>query len=179
MKDRWSVVVTDEAQEYKTPNTKVSHALKSLSPRFRIACTGTPVETRLLDVWNIFDFLQPGQLLGSAKEFTAKYERPIDRDRKEGQRDSLTTLRAQLRYGTRSAFFLRKEKTSLRNLPRKSEHVLECELSPNQREWHIDIVQRAREGGAGNHPFALLQQLMKVYQHPSLVPSYQPPSPED
>ena len=70
MKERLSIVVTDEAQEYKTPNTKVSHALKSLSPRFRIACTGTPVETRLLDVWNIFDFLQPGQLLGSAKEFT-------------------------------------------------------------------------------------------------------------
>jgi SNF2 family DNA or RNA helicase len=43
----WSAVVTDEAQEYKTPSTKVSHALKALNARFRIACTGTPVETRL------------------------------------------------------------------------------------------------------------------------------------
>jgi len=51
MKDRLSIVVTDEAQEYKTPSTKISHALKSLSPRFRVACTGTPVETRLLDIW--------------------------------------------------------------------------------------------------------------------------------
>jgi superfamily II DNA or RNA helicase len=179
MKDHWSFVVTDEAQEYKTPNTKISHALKSLSPRFRVACTGTPVETRLLDVWNIFDFLQPGQLLGSAKDFTEKYERPIERDKKDGPRDSLTTLRSQLRYGSRSAFVLRRDKTSLRGLPRKTEHTLECELSADQREWHLDLVQRAHEGGSGNHPFGLLQQLMLVYQHPSLVPSYQPPSPEE
>ena len=80
MRDRWSVVVTDESQEYKTPNTKVSHALKSLDPRFRIACTGTPVETRLLDVWNVFDFLQPGRLLGSAAEFSKEYERVDESD---------------------------------------------------------------------------------------------------
>lgn len=179
MKDHWSFVVTDEAQEYKTPNTKISHALKSLNPRFRVACTGTPVETRLLDVWNIFDFLQPGQLLGSAKDFTEKYERPIERDKKDGPKDSLTTLRSQLRYGSRSAFVLRRDKTSLRGLPRKIEHTLECLLSADQREWHLDLVQRAHEGGPNNHPFGLLQQLMLVYQHPSLVPSYQPPTPEE
>ena len=180
MKDHWSFVVTDEAQEYKTPNTKISHALKSLSPRFRVACTGTPVETRLLDVWNIFDFLQPGQLLGSAKDFTDKYERPIERDKKDGSKDSLTTLRSQLRYGSRSAFVLRRDKASLQGLPRKIEHTLECLLSADQREWHlVSLVQRAHEGGPSNHPFGLLQQLMLVYQHPSLVPSYQPPTAEE
>ena len=41
----WSVVVTDEAQEYKVPNTKaLSHAVKALQPDFHIASTGTPVE---------------------------------------------------------------------------------------------------------------------------------------
>lgn len=179
MKDHWAFVVTDEAQEYKTPSTKISHALKSLSPGFRIACTGTPVETRLLDVWNIFDFLQPGQLLASAREFTEKYERPLERNGKEGLNESLTRLREKLRYGSGDAFVLRRDKTSLRDLPLKHEHVLECELSPSQREWHKDLIQRAREGGWGNHPFALLQQLMMVYQHPSLVPRYEPPSPEE
>ena len=33
-KMRWSAVVTDEAQEYKTPSTKVSHAMKALNSRF-------------------------------------------------------------------------------------------------------------------------------------------------
>ena len=33
MTSHWSVVVTDEAQEYKTPSAKISHPLKSLYPR--------------------------------------------------------------------------------------------------------------------------------------------------
>lgn len=179
MKDRWSFVVTDEAQEYKTPSTKVSHALKSLSPRFRVACTGTPVETRLLDVWNIFDFLQPGQLLGSAKEFVEKYEKPSQQGAGAGLGRSLAELRSQLRYGSRNSFVLRRDKTALEGLPKKNEHVLECDLSQDQRDWHMDILQRAREGGASNHPFGLLQQLMMAYQHPSLVPHYRPPSPQE
>lgn len=59
-KSLWSVVVTDEAHEFKTPNSKISHAMKALQPDFRIACTGTPVENRLLDMWNIIDTVQPG-----------------------------------------------------------------------------------------------------------------------
>ena len=178
MKDRLSIVVTDEAQEYKTPSTKISHALKSLSPRFRVACTGTPVETRLLDVWNMFDFLQPGQLLGSAKQFTDRYEKPIQENTEAGPKESLSSLRSRLGYGSRNAFVLRRDKSSLKGLPAKHEHILDCFLSPSQREWHLDIIQRAKEGGPNNHPFGLLQQLMLVYQHPSLVPHYDPPSPE-
>jgi superfamily II DNA or RNA helicase len=176
MKDHLSIVVTDEAQEYKTPSTKISHALKSLSPRFRVACTGTPVETRLLDVWNIFDFLQPGQLLGSAKQFTDRYEKPIQENTQATPRESLTTLRSRLGYGSHNAFVLRRDKSSLKGLPAKHEHILSCALSPAQREWHLDIIQRAKEGGSNNHPFGLLQQLMLVYQHPSLVPHYDPPT---
>lgn len=179
MKDRLSIVVTDEAQEYKTPSTKISHALKSLSPRFRVACTGTPVETRLLDVWNIFDFLQPGQLLGSARQFTDRYEKPIQENAEAGPKESLSTLRARLGYGSRNAFVLRRDKSSLKGLPAKHEHTITCFLSPSQREWHLDIIQRAKEGGPNNHPFGLLQQLMLVYQHPSLVPHYDPPAPEE
>ncbi len=178
MKDRLSIVVTDEAQEYKTPSTKISHALKSLSPRFRVACTGTPVETRLLDVWNIFDFLQPGQLLWSAKQFTDRYEKPILEEPETGPKESLSTLRSRLGYGSRNAFVLRRDKSSLKGLPAKHEHVMSCFLSPSQREWHLDIIQRAKEGGPNNHPFGLLQQLMLVYQHPSLIPHYDPPTPE-
>lgn len=55
----------DEAQEYRTPNTRVSHAMKALKADFEIASTGTPVENRLLDLWNLFDAIQPGLLLSA------------------------------------------------------------------------------------------------------------------
>src|SRR5207245_4108288 len=109
MKEHWSVVVTDEAQEYKTPNTKISHALKSLAPRFRIACTGTPVETRLMDLWNIFDFLQPGQLLGSAQEFRKLYEQPLENEETEAHDNAVSRLRECLRFGKEDAFVLRRD----------------------------------------------------------------------
>jgi hypothetical protein len=174
MGEGWSVVVTDEAQEYKTPSTKVSHALKSLAPRFRIACTGTPVETRLMDLWNIFDFLQPGKLLGSAQEFRRRYEIPLEAEETKTRESVIPQLRERLRIGKQNAFVLRRDKTTLPELPAKHEHYLECDLSPRQRDWHLDLVSRARSGGAGNHPFSLIAQLMTVYQHPGLVPQYEP-----
>jgi SNF2 family DNA or RNA helicase len=121
----WSIVVTDEAQEYKTTNTKISHALKSLNPRFRIACTGTPVETRLGDVWNIFDFLQPGPLLGSASEFRSNYEAPLQDP--QSADEVLNTLKAKLRFNRPDAYLLRRDKkTSLPGLPSKHEHLINC-----------------------------------------------------
>jgi SNF2 family DNA or RNA helicase len=171
---KWFVVVTDEAQEYKTASTKISHALKSLSPRFRVACTGTPVETTLMDVWNIFDFLQPGKLLGSASEFRDKYGNPIHSEDQATRSAALSDLKERLQLNKRNAFVLRREKTQLPGLPSKVEHIITCELSQKQREWHLDVVKRAGTGGEGNHPLSLIQQLMKVYQHPGLLPRYEP-----
>lgn len=179
LKDRLTVVVTDEAQEHKTPSTKISHALKSLAPRFRIACTGTPVETRLLDVWNIFDYLQPGQLLGSASEFRDQYEKNVEGDDHESRAATLNRLKDRLRYRSPDAFLLRRDKVELVGLPKKHEHQLYCDLSDSQRNWHLDLVNRVRLGGDDNHPFGLIHYLMRVYQHPALVPKYAPLSPRE
>jgi len=174
MKTAWSVVVTDEAQEYKTPKTKISHALKSLSPSFRIACTGTPVETKLMDVWNIFDFLQPGSLLGSAREFHEEFVRPFE-NQPERSKEILDSLRNKLHFGKKTAYVLRRDKASeLEGLPQKHIHPYYCDLSAEQREMHIDFIKRGRTGGEGNHPFSLIQQLMRLYQHPALIPRYEP-----
>jgi SNF2 family DNA or RNA helicase len=179
LKDNLTVVVTDEAQEHKTPSTKISHALKSLSPKFRVACTGTPVETRLLDVWNIFDYLQPGQLLGSASEFRNKYEKDIEATDSEKGAIVLDSLKDRLRYSSPDAFLLRREKTSLAGLPKKHEHQIFCDLSDKQREWHMDLVNRVKLGGQEGHPLGLIHHLMRVYQHPALVPRYDPISGAD
>ncbi|MFH0810415.1 MAG: SNF2-related protein [Pseudomonadota bacterium] len=160
---KWAAVVTDEAQEFKTPSTKISHALKSLDPRFRVALTGTPVETRLLDVWNIFDFLQPGHLR-SAKEFCDDYERHLEDD--SACSDALNRLKKSLAHGEPDAFILRRNKTELKDLPPKHEHEIYCQLSDIQRQHHLDLVRQA--GTGASHHFSLLSSLMFLYQHPDL-----------
>jgi SNF2 family DNA or RNA helicase len=178
MKDHWAVVVTDEAQEHKTPDSKISHALKTLSPRFRIASTGTPVETKLLDVWNIFDFLHPG-LLGSAAQFTKRHERPPETGPANGA-GGVADLKDRLLFGRPSALLLRRDKsTALKDLPAKHEHRIYSDLTPEQRRWHVDLIQKASAEEDRGHPFALISQLMRLYEHAALVPRYEPIPPAD
>tara|TARA_R110001583_G_scaffold195553_2_gene376063 strand:- start:7078 stop:10944 length:3867 start_codon:yes stop_codon:yes gene_type:complete len=76
-RQQFSFVICDEAQRIKTPGTQVTLAAKKLKAHFRIACTGTPVENSLADLWCLFDFVQPG-LLGALEDFGKMYRRPIE-----------------------------------------------------------------------------------------------------
>jgi Holliday junction resolvase len=86
----FSFVICDEAQRIKTPGTLVTMAAKKLKADFRIACTGTPVENSLADLWCLFDLVQPG-LLGSLEAFGKTYRRPIECGTDE-LKDALGTL---------------------------------------------------------------------------------------
>ncbi len=76
-RQKWSAMICDEAQKIKNPNAMVSRAAKKQNARFKIACTGTPVENTLTDLWCLFDFIQPG-LLGALATFGPQYKRPIE-----------------------------------------------------------------------------------------------------
>ena len=65
----WDLVILDEAQAIKNPNTKQTKTIKQIKSKAKIAMTGTPIENKLADLWSLFDFLNSG-LLGNSKEFT-------------------------------------------------------------------------------------------------------------
>ena len=69
------MVVIDEAHYIKNPDairTRNSRRLLDSCDR-AILLTGTPLENRLLDLWSIVDFIQPGYL-GDQEHFTETYE---------------------------------------------------------------------------------------------------------
>lgn len=76
-KQPFAFVICDEAQRIKNPGALVTMSVKKLKADFRVACTGTPVENSLADLWCLFDFVQPG-LLGALEEFRDTYRRPIE-----------------------------------------------------------------------------------------------------
>lgn len=86
----FAFAICDEAQRIKTPGTQSSLAARALKADFRVACTGTPVENSLADLWCLFDFVQPG-LLGALEEFGRTYRRPIECDTDE-QKAALASL---------------------------------------------------------------------------------------
>jgi len=82
--EKWSIMICDEAQRIKNPNAMVTRAAKKQNVIFRVACTGTPVENTLADLWCLFDYVQPG-LLGAHNDFGRRYRRPIDAETEEEQ----------------------------------------------------------------------------------------------
>lgn len=112
-KQPFAFVICDEAQRIKTPGTQVTLAVKKLKADFRIACTGTPVENSLADLWCLFDFVQPG-LLGGLEEFGKTYRRPIECET-EAHREALHRLQAVIAPQT-----LRRTKADIKSdLPKK------------------------------------------------------------
>jgi len=164
----WSVVVIDEAQEIKEPSTAVTYALKVLNPTFRIASTGTPVETSLTNLWSIMDFAQPGNRLGSLKSFNKEYGRFSFDDLSLGLK-----LRDALGFNTEEGLVLRRAKKDvLKDLPGKTVIEHECELDQSlktQYEGIINFVRGSQKGSVA--ALQGLHQMSQVSQHPFLLES--------
>ena len=75
-KQKWQVMIIDEAQNIKNHDTAQSKAVKSIPANIRIAMSGTPVENRLTEFWSIMDYTNKGYL-GTVKNFKDDYANPI------------------------------------------------------------------------------------------------------
>jgi SNF2 family DNA or RNA helicase len=155
----WSVIITDEAQEYKAPPTKISHAIKALHPDIHIACTGTPVENRFLDLWNLVDAIQPA-LLGTAEQFRERFERnetPLS--------ERVANLKQNLLFGRRNTFVMRRDKSDVLDLPAKTISPLYADMNDWEVSTHQELVGTI---GSSSH-LAVLHRLVALYQHPTLL----------
>ena len=168
---RWETVVLDEAQAIKNMATKRSQAAMQLNAGFRIATTGTPVENRLDELWNLFRFLNPG-LLGSHQSFTVRFANPIERDRDKAAR---TLLKKLIR-----PFILRRTKSQvLEELPPRTEIVQRVELSTEEAAFYEALRRKALDnlGGAesqapGERQIRILAEIMRLRRaccNPQLV----------
>lgn len=64
----WKLVVLDEAQNIKNPNSDRTKFVKKIPRESCIAVTGTPFENHVTDIWSLVDFVLPG-LLGTESEY--------------------------------------------------------------------------------------------------------------
>lgn len=120
------MIIVDEAQNIKNPDTAQTLAIKMLKADVKVAMTGTPVENRLTELWSIFDFINKGYL-GSLKEFQKSYAIPIERFKEH-------TRASKLRMSI-SPFVLRRLKTDkhvISDLPEKMVLNEYCYLSKVQ-----------------------------------------------
>ncbi len=169
---RWEVVVLDEAQSIKNAATKAARAARKLQAEHRLALSGTPLENHLEELRSIADFVLPGYL-GTAEWFRRRFAKPIE----EGDAQALEVLKRAI-----EPFKLRRLKSQvLTDLPPKIDDVRHADLTPHQALLYREILSRARTSGLLDriqdssvpldytHVFAVLSQLKRLCDHPSLV----------
>ncbi|MBA3006464.1 MAG: restriction endonuclease [Proteobacteria bacterium] len=166
---RWSAMICDEAQKIKNPNAMVTRAAKKQNARLKIACTGTPVENTLTDLWCLFDFAQPG-LLGALNSFGDRYRRPIEAESEE-EKARVEELRTII-----APQIMRRTKAEVaKDLPSKIINT-ECRslpISDRQRALYAHAISQFRHRPAagpsvsGLHsPLGLLQYLRRLCSDP-------------
>ncbi len=131
----WHRIVIDEAQNIKNPKAAQTKAILKLESTHRLALTGTPVENRLLDLWSIFNFLNPNYL-GKEAQFKKSFETPIQKNNDPIQAEVLKKLV--------EPFILRRLKTDqsiIKDLPDKIEQKLYANLTKEQASLYEVVVR--------------------------------------
>ena len=155
----WDLVFLDEAQAIKNPRTQQARAAKILKARARAILTGTPVENHSLDLWSLFDFLNPG-LLGSQRQFHGFYKRCASQG-------DLSPLRILVK-----PYILRRLKSDPeigKYLPQKNEkEPIYCQLTPAQallyQQQRDALAAELKESSGMKRRGVVLKYIMRFRQ---------------
>jgi superfamily II DNA or RNA helicase len=169
----FDMVVLDEAQAIKNPDSQVARAAYALSAEFRLAMTGTPVENRLDELWSLMHFANRG-LLGGRHEFDAEFAGPVA--------DGIAGAAANLRQRIRPFVMRRRKAEVAPELPPRTEATLKIVLDERERAAY-DAVRAATQAelvasmsGADEKGFSVmkaLEALLRLRQaacHRGLLP---------
>jgi len=128
---QFATIVLDEAHTIKNYATKTSKAAMQLQASFRMALTGTPIQNHLGEVWNLFNFINPG-LLGSLTHFTDTF---IKSDNDQARKHLKKLI---------APFILRRTKSAvLDELPAKTEIVKKVQLSTEEMAYYEALRRQA------------------------------------
>ncbi len=136
-KIKFRYIILDESQNIKNPLSQTAQAVKTLEGVHKLALSGTPIENKLEELWSVFDFLMPGFLFNMA-EFNSRYVNPIME-----RADKTVEKRLKLQI---YPFILRRMKRDVaKDLPDKVENIAYCELTPEQKDFYLDVLDSTKE----------------------------------
>ncbi|XP_077964886.1 chromodomain-helicase-DNA-binding protein 1-like isoform X4 [Gasterosteus aculeatus] len=166
----WKVLVVDEAQRLKNPNSLLHKTLTQFSAGFRVLLTGTPIQNNLQELYSLLSFVQPNIFTAEeADNFTRSYADVQTRP----------ALAAELQ-GLLEPFLLRRVKSEVAvDLPRKTELLMYHGMSALQKKYYKAILMKDLEAfgddhGNGNRLLNILMNLRKCVDHPYLFNGVEP-----
>ena len=153
---KWQMVVLDEAQSIKNPDSTRTKVCKLLKRERSLAVTGTPFENHVTDIWSLVDFVQPG-LLGALNTFKKYITDDI-----EGGKKIEPIL---------SALMVRRLVSDVaKDLPEKIISTQPLQMSEIECQQYCNYLEALKDAMNTENPsLGMLQQLRIYCTHPYAV----------
>uniref|UniRef100_A0A0E0KFK3 Helicase ATP-binding domain-containing protein n=1 Tax=Oryza punctata TaxID=4537 RepID=A0A0E0KFK3_ORYPU len=142
----WDLVVVDEAHRLKNEKSKLYTACLGITTPKRFGLTGTIMQNKIMELFNLFDWVVPG-CLGDREHFRVYYDEPL----KHGQRFSaperfvqVADKRKKHLVSVLSKFLLRrtKEETIGHLMLGKEDNIVFCRMSDVQKRVYRRMLQQ-------------------------------------
>uniref|UniRef100_A0A0D9WMJ1 Helicase ATP-binding domain-containing protein n=1 Tax=Leersia perrieri TaxID=77586 RepID=A0A0D9WMJ1_9ORYZ len=142
----WDLVVVDEAHRLKNEKSKLYTACLGITTQKRFGLTGTIMQNKIMELFNLFDWVVPG-CLGDREHFRMYYDEPL----KHGQRFSaperfvqVADKRKKHLVSVLSKFLLRrtKEETIGHLMLGKEDNIVFCRMSDVQKRVYRRMLQQ-------------------------------------
>ena len=149
----WDLVVADEAQFLKNPDSQRRNAIDNIAAKSKVLVTGTPVENSLRDLWSLIDIIHPN-FLGTREHFESTMT------------DSILLADAYAR--SVKPYILRRNAVEVADqLPEITYIDVPIEGSLDFANFYADYVQNARANG--DSVLRTITRLTQICCHPVLV----------
>ncbi|CAA0161720.1 unnamed protein product [Arabidopsis thaliana] len=141
----WEIVIADEAHRLKNEKSKLYEACLEIKTKKRIGLTGTVMQNKISELFNLFEWVAPGSL-GTREHFRDFYDEPL----KLGQRATaperfvqIADKRKQHLGSLLRKYMLRrtKEETIGHLMMGKEDNVVFCQMSQLQRRVYQRMIQ--------------------------------------
>ncbi|KAI0743919.1 SNF2 family N-terminal domain-containing protein [Daedaleopsis nitida] len=137
----WDTCVFDEGHVLKNIQSQRYQALLRYKSRWRLLLTGTPLQNNLQELVSLMNFILPDTFTKDLDSLRAVFKT---------KGDSKVTLLSQQRVSRAkkmmTPFVLRRRKDQvLQDLPKKTERIEWCEMTPLQLSIYNDALQRSRK----------------------------------
>lgn len=142
---QWEIMIVDEVHRLKNERSKLYQACLEIKTQKRYGLTGTIMQNKIMELFNLFDWVVPG-CLGTREHFREFYDEPL----KHGQRSSaperfirVADERKQHLVGVLHKYLLRrtKEETIGHLMRGKEDNVVFCAMSELQKRVYQRMLQ--------------------------------------
>ncbi|KAI1337943.1 hypothetical protein F5Y15DRAFT_138568 [Xylariaceae sp. FL0016] len=165
-----SIVIADEAHEFKDPNSQVHIATANFRTKSRIALTGSPLANKVEEYFSMINWVAPNYL-GDLSEFRDRYANPIKdglvADCTSSQRSKALRMLRVLKSEVAPKVSRMTISVLKEAIPTKKEFVVQVPLTALQRklyELYISHQQMTLKG----HRFSHVEVLGLICAHPSV-----------